>query len=527
MTPDLRTTQVLRQIEALLRAGNLPQAMLVARDAADGGVAHSSVLVLAAHKELELGQAGKALAHAARAREQAPRSPDALHAEGMALAALGRHKEAVALFDQTLRQAPRLAQAHFHKALSLSALHELVRAEREFERTAEIDPAHAGALARLASLAAARGEVAKARSLAERALRANPREVAAEIALAQLDLEAHRYDAARARLVPLLPRLSPVNASIAQGLIADAFDGAGRHAEAFRHYAESNRILRALYVPEAERAIDRAQRLLRDLPEPANETASGPVATHVFLIGFPRSGTTLLEQVLAAHPDIETLEERDCLVEAMADFILPPDGLQRLAAAQDLTHYRDAYWTQARAGGMRLDKRVFVDKLPLNALNLALIARLFPSAGILLALRDPRDVVLSCFRRRFEMSANMYELLDLGDAARFYAAVMALCEAGRARLGLEFHDCRYEDLVADLPARAQALCDFLDVAYDDAMLGFAGKAKARGINTPSAAQVARGLYSTGMGQWRAYEDQLAPVLPVLAPFIARYGYEES
>jgi hypothetical protein len=248
----------------------------------------------------------------------------------------------------------------------------------------------------------------------------------------------------------------------------------------------------------------------------------------VFLVGFPRSGTTLLEHVLSSHPGVESLEERDCLALAVADFILPMDGMRRLDACDDdqLSRYRAAYWAEAREGGARLDKPVFLDKLPLNSLNLALIAALFPSARILLALRDPRDVVLSCFRRRFEISANMYEFLTLDDTADFYAAVMELCELARTKLDLEFHVARYEDLVDDLTSQAHRLCEFVGIAYDEAMQGFAESARTRDIRTPSASQVARGVYRTGVGQWRAYCGELQPVLARLSPFVANYRYED-
>lgn len=534
--------EVLRQLEVLLRAGNLSQAMRSARDAADRGLVHPNLLMLAALQELEAGRPDKAHAHIARAHELAPHSPDVLHVEGMTLAGLGRHKEAVALFDRALALSPRLAAAHYNKALSLNGLHEWQRAQAEFERTLELDPRHAGALARLAAAAAARGDAGKARLYAERALSLNPRDVAALIALAQVDLEARRFDAVHDRVAPLLaaPGGSPVNRAILHGLVADALDGAGRQAEAFAHYAESNRILRGYYMPVfeapgSERAVARARRLaafLRDnMPVRGQAAVSreAPVPTHVFLVGFPRSGTTLLEQVLSSHPSVESLEERDCFALAMTDFVLPADGMRLLASCGDagLSRYREAYWAEARAGGARLDKPVFLDKLPLNSLNLAVIARLFPAAKILLALRDPRDVVLSCFRRRFEISANMYEFLALGDTADFYAAVMELCELARDRLALAFHVARHEDLVADLKSHARGLCEFMGIAYDDAMLGFAENARARDIRTPSAAQVARGVYRAGVGQWRAYGGELKPVLATLSPFVARYGYEAS
>jgi hypothetical protein len=232
----------------------------------------------------------------------------------------------------------------------------------------------------------------------------------------------------------------------------------------------------------------------------------------------------LLEQVLAGHGFIESVEERGTLTQAMTDFILTSDGMAKLEALEgdDLARYRDAYWEEARAGSAKLD-RIFVDKMPLNLLNLALVAKLFPQAKVILALRDPRDVVLSCFRRRFRMSANMYELLDLDDAARFYASAMSVADAAREKLSLPVFESSYEMLVADIEAQSRLLCEFLGIPYDARMLDFSETARSRAIATPSGAQIARGLAS-GEGQWRAYRDQMQSVLPVLAPWIARFGY---
>jgi hypothetical protein len=156
-----------------------------------------------------------------------------------------------------------------------------------------------------------------------------------------------------------------------------------------------------------------------------------------------------------------------------------------------------------------------------------LIAKLFPNAKILLALRDPRDVVLSCFRRRFAMNAGMYEFTGLDTSAAYYVVVMALIQIYREKLPLEILEARHESLIADFDGEAGRLCNFLGLEFRDEMRAFAGRAKAQTIDTPSGAQVARGLSESGLAQWRRYQPQLQPVLPMLAPFVARFGYPEN
>jgi hypothetical protein len=173
--------------------------------------------------------------------------------------------------------------------------------------------------------------------------------------------------------------------------------------------------------------------------------------------------------------------------------------------------------------GVEPQGRVFVDKLPLNSIKLPLIARLFPEARVLLAVRDPRDVVLSGFRQRFRINPSMFELLNLEGAAAFYDQVMGLTALYRERFDLPVLVHRYEDLVGDFETAARRVCAFVGVAFSEDMRRFERHGERRAIATPSAGQVVRGLYD-GSGQWRRYAAELAPVLPRLAPWIARFGY---
>jgi hypothetical protein len=166
-----------------------------------------------------------------------------------------------------------------------------------------------------------------------------------------------------------------------------------------------------------------------------------------------------------------------------------------------------------RKFGVEPRGRVFIDKMPLASVQLPLIAKLFPNARILFARRDPRDVILSCFRRRFGMNPSMYQLLTLEGAAAYYDAIMRLAELYRELLPLPQHLIRYESLVEDFETTARLTCAFVGLEWDAAMLDFAAKARTRGISTPSAAQVARGLNREGQGVWRRYREQMAPVLP--------------
>ena len=530
--------ECLRAVDTAMRMGNKQQAIRLSGEAARLGADRPQILVLAAYDSLEQGAFERALAYAERAMAANRHDPETLNAYALSLRACGRHKEALAAFDAGLRQAPGRAVLHYGKGCVLEMMGENARAWQSFERAVALQPQHALALSRLAELAIERGDVAAARLYGERTLRLIADEPAATLALASADVEEKKYQAALTRLAPFAGKATSTDHVIAQGLRGDALDGLGRRHEAFLAYAASNDTMRALYravyeAPGQTSACALVEDLacyFRDAPADAWRCRkTGKTSrTHVFLVGFPRSGTTLLEQVLAAHLDVESMEERLCFAEIEDEF-LNRKGLDRLAAlsGEALEPWRQAYWRAVADNGIEPSRSVFIDKLPLNSVDLCLVAKLFPDAKILFALRDPVDVVWSCFRRRFAMSVQMYELLGLERAARYYDAVMRLVASYREKLGFDIHDVVYEKLVADFAGETRKICNFLGLDWNEAMADFSAVSRKRAPYTPSGVQVARGLYRHAVGQWQAYRAELEPILPILAPWRVRFGSQEA
>jgi tetratricopeptide (TPR) repeat protein len=533
--------QWLQRVDSIQRTYGLDAAARMASEALADGVEHPVLLNLAASARYGEGEFEKALELLNRARKLAPRDPNVLNSLGLCLNALGRPDEALRAYDSALRIDPRMAIAHFNRGVALEEMDDVNRARSAYEKAIALDPNHVEALASIAWLDTQTGKLDSARSFAERASARSPANVLARIALAAGDLARNDLKAAGPRLSDLLNSpLTPVNRSIVLGLIGDFNDAVGSPAEAFAAYAASNSELKAVYAerfdaPGQESALahvkwltgwfEGADRKCWNTAPPPRPRAADPRA-HLFLVGFPRSGTTLLENVLAAHPDVLSLEEKDSFAVANATYLSSSEGLERLAqiSPSEAARQRGIYWAAVRNCGIEPRKRVFLDKMPLASVQLPLVAKLFPNARVLFALRDPRDVVLSCFRRRFGMNPSMYQLLTLEGAAAFYDAVMRLSALYRDLLPLAQHVVRYEDLLEDFEGSARGLCDFIGIEWDQEMLDFASKARTRGISTPSAAQVTRGLNREGEGVWRRYSEQIEPVLPLLQPWIERFGY---
>jgi tetratricopeptide (TPR) repeat protein len=541
---DFLLQQYLRAAAAATQAKDMERALAIGDEAIRSGIEHPDLLGLAARQRMRKGDVEGAYPLLLRARELAPRNATILNDLGLCLTRLGRAREALPLFDAALRQTPGTAMLHFNKALAHEQLSELDHERRQLERVVAIDPKHHAALNLLALLAADRNDDKAAREFAGRVLALSPGETLSRIALATVDVAARDYPAARSHLELLLrnARLDPDNRSIAQTLMGDVLDGEGKYVDAFGFYAASKETLKAHYARahadrKSESVHDLVERLgayFRTAPPEAwqarKHDASGHDSSrHVFLVGFLRSGTTLLGQVLAGHPQIEVMQERECLDAAIRDFVAPSDGLDRLATLSDeaLEPYRKAYWQKAREFGHMAERKMFVDKTPLATIHLPLVAKLFPGAKVLFAYRDPRDVVLSCFRRRFSMSDQKYEMLSLDNIAAYYAGVVSLSDIYREKLGLEFFEARHETLTSEFEAQTKRICEFLGIAWDAAMSDFASRARAFNIDIPNSAQIARGLSRDGEGLWRRYERELAPVLPILAPWCARFGYPEN
>jgi tetratricopeptide (TPR) repeat protein len=541
----IRRQQWLEQIDAALRTYGRDAAARLALQALADGVEHPAVLNLAASAYYGEGRFGEAAQLLKRARALAPKDPHVLNSLGVCLKALGQADAALQAYDAAVRLDPLLAPAHFNRGAALEQLADIKGARSAYERAADLDPRYVDPLASLAWLDAQTGDAVSARANAQRALALSPSNVIAQITLASADLQDGNHSAASTRLSALSQDrgLTPVNQSIVLGLLGDLRDAEGRQAEAFAAYGESNSLLRTLNSsrfegPGTETALGHVLRLTdwfrkahkeswRQSP-PARSRAADPRA-HIFLVGFPRSGTTLLENVLASHPDVVTLEEKDTLGEAESAYLTSAEGLERLAgiSSGEALRQRDAYWSKVASFGVEPRGRVFIDKMPLSSVMLPVISKLFPNARILFARRDPRDVVLSCFRRRFVLNPSMYQLLTLEGAATYYDAVMELSELYRDLLPLPQHLVRYESLVEDFEGTARAACEFIGLEWVQGLIDFATKARSRGISTPSAAQVARGLNREGQGVWLRYRMQIEPVLPTLEPWVRRLGYEPS
>ncbi len=477
-----------------------------------------------------------------RAVALAPHEPAGWIALAGCCLAARRPEMALQVCDAALARLPGQPGILSAKARVLQSLSRVVEAAALYRQALARDGACAEARFGLALQAVEAGDWDGAEAMAAPLFTLTPRRadidwLGARIALGRGDFDTARERAGRVLEHRALPLDQRAEATL---LLGEALDGLGRQDEAFAAFADGKGALHAFYAERAagrEGEGDKLRRLAAwfRAADPAPwRTARPPgypagVRGHAFLVGFPRSGTTLLEQALAGHPELVALEEAPTLAGAYAEFMTSDEGLNRLArlSAGDADTWRAAYWREVAAGGVDPRGKVFLDKAPAGTLYLPLIAKLFPGAKVLFALRDPRDVVLSCFRNHFQMNALTYAFTDLGETARCYAASMDMADVYRRVLPLDLTEVRYEMLVEDFGGELARIAAFLGLGATDAMTDVAATARSRVVRTPSAAQVRAGLNREGLGRWHAYAEHLAPVLPVLAPWVERFGYGAS
>lgn len=525
-------------VSAALDARDMDRAINVARWAYARGVRHPLILNLVAYQlELE-GRISEALVVLGEALKVAPDDPHVINSIGVCYAKLARPQEALAAFRDALAIHPAFAHAYNGLGLALQALDDKEGARQAQLRAVELDSQFPEPLGALAAMAAGEKDWDQARGYAERALALEANQPAASMAMAVVELNSGRAAEAIARIDELIGtgRLTRLHHANALNIRGDALEVLDRRPEAMSAYVGANAIVRPLQVDAfLEMGLERSRRFIDyfQAADPANwraipdGDAFGGEREHVFLVGFARSGTTLLEQILASHPDIVAMEEKPAIDPAIAEFMTSNEGLDRLAELDEAgaRHWRELYWRRVREEfGCEPAGKVFVDKLPLHTIYLPVTAKLFPRAKILLARRDPRDVVISCFKHRFKPNPLTVEFTDLERTAEVYAAAMRLAEIYREKLPLSVHVHRHEDLVDDLDGQTQAICDFIGLPWDTNMRNFVETANKRQIRTPSAGQVRRGLYRDGLAAWRKYGDSVEVIKPILAPWVEAFGY---
>jgi tetratricopeptide (TPR) repeat protein len=405
-----------------------------------------------------------------------------------------------------------------------------------FFKAAAADPRGINPRISLAVLAEQNHRLDEARAAVDECLRIDPRDDQARYFAAVLDRREGRVDVAESGLRDLLtsePK-HPYVRYAARYELAQLLDRTDRYAEAMSQLLEAKKIVSSLTDTEMlleayDEGAEAARRFTRNLPRDILQTwaSSFPeqkreaIPRLAFLGGHPRSGTTLLEQILDAHPSIAALDE----APAFLKLLQPEFHRSTTLSASRLNTLRRLY-TEAllRETGPSAKGKLLVDKNPSPTGRLPLWLRVFPELRVLIALRDPRDVVLSCFFQNIPLNAANVNFLSLPRVAKHYSDLMDIWLAVREWKDFAWLETRYEELVADLKQEGRRVTEFLGLAWDEQQAKFYEGSRRKQLYSPTYQDVTLPVYSRSVHRWRAYEEFLAPILPALEPYCGAFGY---
>jgi tetratricopeptide (TPR) repeat protein len=439
-----------------------------------------------------------------------------------------REDEILEVVERALKLRPDDVELLLARGRHFGAVHEMEKAEASFREALTHDVANSDGFVGLCTVYE-HSQADKLQDLAEEAERLGVERNALNLVRAFAHRRVRRWEEGAAALALVDegfegPRQEHVRGQLLEGL--------GDHDGAFAAFERMNRA----HSEEPSNPLERAstmRELLRDqLARTTSEWFQGwkadPVEPErrapVFLVGFPRSGTTLLDTILMGHPDTVVMEERP-VISRLKEEIGGFEAIQSMDEAAVRAAQR--HYFEIAAEYADVDKgSVIVDKLPLLLNEAAFIHRLFPNALFLLALRHPADVLTSCFVANFNLNNAMCNFLRLDTAAEFYDLTFRSWENARQVLPLNVHTVVYERLVEDPPAILRPVVEAIGLSWHEEMLNHTKTAAERGvITTASYAQVTQPIYTRSVGRWQRYRKHLEPVLPVLAPWAEKFGYE--
>ena len=486
------------------------------------------------------GALAEAEVHARNAVRIAPTDAQSHNLMGMIMTEAQRPQVGEHHYRQAMKLIPKPSPILLaNLAWNLKNQGKMAELRKLYEELVKLDPAIFQTLYGWARMEETDRNLAKAGELLDAAEKLSPENPSVLLQRAVLHGRVKAYDEALAALDAIERRragggLGPIEAS-EKGLLLDRM---GRYAEAFAAFSEGKRILRALtgQAYMAEEAAGLARRLksffvaprLKILPRAG---VRADLAQPIFIVGFPRSGTTMIEQTLSAHPLISAGDELPIVNELTG--LIPRMLMSPLAypeafvelwlgdQVEGLDNLRDYYLQRARQlGACPEGARWFTDKMPLNETHLGLIGLIFPQAPIIHLLRHPLDVVLSVFSNH--LTHGFYCAYDLTSIARHYVLAMDLVEHYRREMALKYLAVRYEDVIDKQEESVRKLLAFVGAPYDRRCLSF--HENRRYARTASYAQVTEKLYDRSRYRYRHYRNELAPVIPILELAIRRLGY---
>ncbi len=470
----------------------------------------------------ESGQLREAASVASRAVELAPQDLQSHCNLGLVLMDLGARKEAVGHIEKALTFDPHHDQSLTALAVLKRQLGKVDEAVSILEDLLKRHPDKAVLHSELGNALFMQGDLETAQKHLEQAIKLDPEYTEPLFSLSNLKTFTQDDDVVKniEALAQKAEQMAPANAQSLWFTIGKAYEDVGRFDEAFEAYRKGNDIYRAAHPFDEKRNEDFVERTIRNFGPDAIKGYPDLGCldnTTIFIVGMPRSGTTLIEQILASHSSVYGGGEQTHLNDVYNESLIPqrrealPELAARLTDAQK-KEMGEEYIRRQRQ--LSAESRHVTDKMPSNHYLLGLIPIIVPNAKIIHCTRDPMDVCFSNYAQLFrDGQLFSYNLNDLAREYRRYERLMAHWK--QVLPSGVMLDVAYEDVVSDLEQSARQLIDHCGLPWEDHCLDF-HKTK-RSVKTASAAQVRRPVYKSSVGRWRHFEKHLAPLADALRP----------
>jgi tetratricopeptide (TPR) repeat protein len=461
-----------------------------------------------------------------------PNRTAAHHRLASVLQALDRHDEAIAHYEAVVSVRPNDASVCLGLAIALQKLHRFEASIAWAQKALALDPANARAHHAMGVALQALGDLKDAGEAYATAVTLAPRSAVFHLNLARLKpfIDGDPRLSALERLAQDLPSLEPDEQIALHFALGKAYADREQHQQSFHHLREGNALKRARIICDETATLGLLERLREIFTSDLMRTMGGgaPWRLPVFVIGMPRSGTTLVEQILASHSQVFAVGERDDFRRCLSSLRRSKEtarwvDLLPTLTAEDCRQIGAAYLDRIKAGAPAAQR--VVDKMPSNFAFAGLIHLALPQARIIHVCRDPVDTCVSCYSVLFsgEPSSPVY---DLGELGRYHRAYARLMEHWRRLLprGVML-DVRYEEVVEDLEAMVRKMLAHCGLDWEEGCLAF-DRTK-RPVTSASSIAVRQPINRYAVGRWRRYANELAPLLEALEIPVAKAGGPSS
>ena len=466
-----------------------------------------------------------------------PQNVEALNNLGLALEGQSQSLEALKVYQDILRIDPKNAMVHNNLGQVLYGLSRIEAAISHTKQAILLNPNSKESYYNLCEIYDKTNQIAKFEDTLKRLPNIIYKNDSIQLKKGQLEFRMKKYKECIKTLNGIvLKRLPTSKIIILHELLGKCLDHVGRYNEAMLNFSLMNAsgmkvaIKANIDTKSYQKNIDRLTQDFKNQTNPRlNKLDIGSEISPAFIIGFPRSGTTLLDTILRSHPSIQVVEELPLIDTVVSTLKKPinPNFLSKLST-YELTKLRHLYETELSKVIPPLTRdKVVIDKFPLNIIHVPLIKAIFPNSKFILVVRHPCDCIFSCFMQNFELNEAMVNFLSLESTVSTYLSVMNLWSLYSQQLAINVELVKYENLISEFKETSTRVLKFLDLEWNDKLFKYYETGRNRNkIMTPSYSQVTETLYKHANGRWKNYSTSFEGTIESLRPWIMRFSYEK-